>query len=135
MSRITMVDTFVLDASALLCLLKGEAGAERVLTVLPHAWISAVHLFETYAHLADLGGTEERIAQAIEGLHLRTVPFDALQARAAGMLQPKGKTFGLSLSDCAALALARQRGATAMTTHRAWTDLAEPLGVVVELVG
>jgi ribonuclease VapC len=130
-----MSEAFVLDASALLCLLKGEAGAERVLAVLPRAWISPVSLLETYAHLAALGGTEERIALAIEGLHLRVVPFDTLQARAAGMLQPTAQAFALSPGDCAALALARQRGATALTTHRAWADLAEPLGVVVELVG
>ncbi|MBX9660242.1 MAG: hypothetical protein K2X00_16900, partial [Nitrospiraceae bacterium] len=72
-----MSESFVLDASALLCLLKGEQGSERILTTLPRASISAVNLSEVYAKLTEVGGSEARIVQAIEGLHLRIVPFDA----------------------------------------------------------
>ena len=83
-----MTERFVLDASALLCLLKGEQGAERVVSVLARAVVSAVNLSEVYGKLADAGGSEDRIAQAIGGLYLRVEPFDDEQARRAGMLQP-----------------------------------------------
>ncbi|GJE61327.1 type II toxin-antitoxin system VapC family toxin [Methylobacterium trifolii] len=129
-----MSELFVLDASALLCLLKGERGAERVISSLPRAWISAVNLSEVYAKLADAGGAEARIAKAIGGLHLRIEPFDDAQARAAGMLRPMTKSFGLSLGDRACLGLARQRGATALTTDRVWTELPDTLGVAIELI-
>ena len=129
-----MSEVFVLDASALLCLLKGERGSERVITSLPRAWVSAVNLSEVYAKLADAGGTETQIARAIESLHLRVEPFDDVQAGAAGMLRPMTKSAGLSLGDRACLALARHRGAIALTTDRVWTELAEPLGVTIEVI-
>lgn len=113
-----MSESFVLDASALFCLLMGEQGSERVLAVLPRASISAVNLSEVYAKLAEVGGSEVRIVQAIAGLHLRIVPFDDAQARAAGMLLPVSGSRELSLGDCACLALARRHGSIAMTTDQ-----------------
>ena len=113
-----MSEAFVLDASALLCLLQGEDGAERVVVALPRAMISAVNLSEVYDKLAEVGGSEARIAQAIDGLHIRVIPFDDIQARAVGMLRPLTKSLGLSLGDRACLALAHQRGAAALTADR-----------------
>ncbi|MBX9933432.1 type II toxin-antitoxin system VapC family toxin [Methylorubrum populi] len=129
-----MSESFVLDASALLCLLKGKQGFERVLAALPRASISAVNLSEVYAKLAEVGGSEARIVQAIEGLHLRIVPFDAAQACSASMLHPITQNLELSLGDRACLALARQHGAIALTTDPAWTELSETLNVTVELI-
>lgn len=129
-----MTERFVLDASALLCLLKSEQGAERVLAVMPRAVISAVNLCEVYGKLADAGGSEDRIAQAIGGLHLRVEPFDEAQARRAGMLRPLTKSLGLSLGDRACLGLAQHHGTTALTTDRIWADLPDALGVSVEVI-
>jgi ribonuclease VapC len=129
-----MTERFVLDASALLCLLKGEQGAERVLSVLARTVVSAVNLSEAYGKLADAGGSEDRIAQAIGGLHLRVEPFDDDQARRAGMLQPLTKSLGLSLGDRVCLALAQHRGATALTADRIWDDLPDSIGVSVEVI-
>ena len=129
-----MTEAFVLDASALLCLLKGEAGTQRVITVLPRAWISAVALSEVYAALAEAGGSQHRIAQAVGGLHLRVDPFDDAQAQAAGMLRPLLKAFDLSLSDHACIALAQQRNAVALTTQKAWADLPKSLGITIEIL-
>lgn len=129
-----MSERFVLDASALLCLLKSEQGAERVLSVLPRALVSAVNLCEVYGKLADAGGSESRIAQAIGGLHLRIEPFDDAQARRAGMLRPLTESLGLSLGDRACLALAGHRGATALTTDPIWADLPDSIDVSVEVI-
>jgi ribonuclease VapC len=129
-----MSERFVLDASALLCLLKSEQGADRVLSVLPRAAISAVNLCEVYSKLADAGGSESRIAQAIGGLHLRVEAFDDEQARRTGMLRPLTKSLGLSLGDRACLALAQHRESTALTTDRIWADLPEAVSAFVEVI-
>lgn len=129
-----MTERFVLDALALLCLLKSELGAERVLSVLPRALVSAVNLSEVYGKLADAGGSESRVAQAIGGFHLRVEPFDDEQARRTGMLRPLTKRMGLSLGDQACLALAQHHGATALTTDRIWADLPDTIGVSVEVI-
>jgi len=60
-----MSEAFVLDASAVLCLLKGEKGTDRVIEVLPRSFISAVNLSEVYAKLADAGGSEQQLAHAV----------------------------------------------------------------------
>lgn len=129
-----MSESFVLDASALLCLLEGEEGTERVLTAMPRAWVSALNLSEVYAKLADAGGSETRIAQTIDGLHLRVEPFDNAQARRAGILRSLTKSLGLSLGDRACLALAQHRSAIALTTDRAWAELPDSVGIAVEVI-
>jgi len=45
-----MSEAFVLDASAVLCLLKGEKGTDRVIEVLPRSFISAVNLLALHAN-------------------------------------------------------------------------------------
>ena len=129
-----MSEAFVLDASAVLCLLKGEPGADRVIEALPRSMISAVNLSEVYAKLADAGGSEERIAHAIGVLHLKVEPFDGQQARIAGMLRPATKTLGLSFGDRACLATARVNAATALTTDRVWAELPETLAISIQLL-
>jgi PIN domain nuclease of toxin-antitoxin system len=126
-------EAFVLDASAVLCLLRTETGADRVYEALPRAVVSAVNLSEVYAKLSELGGSERQIVQAIGALHLRVEPFDGEQARVAGMLRPVTKVLGLSLGDRACLALAQTRKATALTTDRAWSDL-QGLGLSITVV-
>jgi ribonuclease VapC len=91
-----MSEAFVLDASAVLCLLKGEKGTDRVIEVLPRSFISAVNLSEVYAKLADAGGSEQQLAHAVGVLHLKVEPFDDDQCRDAGMLRPVTKPLGLS---------------------------------------
>ena len=50
-----MSEAFVLDASALFCLLHAEAGAEQVAEILPQSVIGAVNLSEVYGKLAEAG--------------------------------------------------------------------------------
>jgi len=127
-----MSEAFVLDASAVLCLLKGEKGTDRVIEVLPRSSISAVNLSEVYAKLADAGGSEEKVAHAIGVLHLKVEPFDDEQCKDAGMLRPATKSIGLSLGDRACLALARRRKATALTADQIWNEVPAALGIKIE---
>ncbi len=125
-----MSDAFVLDASALLCLLNGETGATRVAEALGRSVISAVNLSEVVAKLADSGGPASEIAAAVESLQLEIVPFDELQAMRAGLLRQKTRRAGLSFGDRACLALGEDRDAIVLTCDGVWSTL--DLGVAIE---
>jgi PIN domain nuclease of toxin-antitoxin system len=122
----------VLDASAVLAMIGGEAGSDAVAEILPQAVISAVNLAEVVSKLSERGATPEQIDEVLTRLRLSVVSFDASQARLAGLLRPRTKAAGLSLADRACLALAIERGAPAVTTDRAWTNV--DVGVTTQLV-
>lgn len=118
-----MSDRYVLDASALLCLLNDETGADRVIAALDDALISTVNYSEVVAKIVDRGGTPELIAAMLDPLHLRLVDFDHAQAVQAGELRRTTRTLGLSLGDRACLALAASRGLEVLTADRVWSGL------------
>ena len=122
----------VLDSSALLCLLNGEVGAERVAEALPSAAIGAVNLAEIVAKLREKGLSAEEADEVLGGLHLDVRPFTAAQAAATGHLRPATRSLGLSLGDRACLALAAELGAVALTTDRGWAGA--DVGVAVEVL-
>lgn len=79
--------SYVLDASALLCLLQSEPGADRVAEALPYAVIGAVNFSEAVGKLVEAGVEEREIDSVIDTLQLKVVPFDQEQARLAGLLR------------------------------------------------
>lgn len=113
----------VLDASALLALVRDEPGADDVTTLLDSAVVSAVNLSEVVAKLADSGMPEAAIYATLEEVELSVVSFDRSHAYAAGYLRPMTRQAGLSFGDRACLALARQLGVPAITTDRRWLEL------------
>jgi PIN domain nuclease of toxin-antitoxin system len=121
----------VLDASAVLCLIRAELGAAAVQAALPSARISAVNLAEVVAKMADLGMDGPLIAQVLDPLDLTVIPFGADQARASGLMRPATRSLGLSLGDRACLALAAQLGVPALTTDQAWSGVDVGAKVVV----
>ena len=125
-----MSDAFVLDASALLCLLHDEKGAGRVAQALSRSVVSAVNLSEAIAKLADAGLSAQRISAALEALQLAVVAFDEEQSTLAGLLRPKTKRAGLSFGDRACLALGQLRKAMVLTCDKRWSSL--DLGIAVE---
>ncbi|MDB5482324.1 MAG: hypothetical protein JWO83_3377 [Caulobacteraceae bacterium] len=118
-----MSERYVLDGSAVLCLIRNEPGADTVKAALPDSSISTVNLSEVIAKMADLGMDAHLIDAVLDPLQLPAIPFDVAQARVAGLLRPATRSLGLSQGDRACLALAEQSGATAMTTDRAWGTL------------
>ncbi len=126
-----MSRVYVLDASALLCLLLEERGAEKVLAALPGCVIGAVNLSEVVAKLSDRGGAPAAIDAALSALDLEVAPFDAEQARLAGLLRLQTRGLGLSLGDRACLALACLRKTVALTCDANWAKL--EIGCAVEL--
>ena len=126
----------VLDASALLALLRNEDGGERVAKALPRgAAVSALNWAEVLTRLIDLGGdpveiTARALPAAAAGA-VEVVPFDEAGARETARLRLKTRSLGLSLADRAALALAKTRGVPVLTADRAWRSLRLPIKIEV----
>ena len=121
----------VLDASALMALIRGEAGADRVTACLPWSIVSAVNEAEVQARLVSAGVEEQLAWWHIAEANCPSVPFDRDQARIAGGLVKITRPFGLSLGGRACLALALQRHATVYTTDPIWKSLSLPIRIEV----
>ena len=113
----------VLDGSALLALLLGETGADRVADLLPRSAVSALNLSEVVAKLSEREVPELGIRTALGDLDLDVRAFDQDAAFAAGRLREPTRNHGLSLGDRACLALAMRLDAVAVTADRAWAGL------------
>jgi ribonuclease VapC len=124
--------TFVLDASAVLALLNGEAGGEFVKQRLSDATISVVNLVEVGTKLVDNGMSLEAAQEAIELLELPTADFDAPLASLAIRLRLSTRKSGLSLADRVCLALAIQEEAVAVTSDRIWATI--DVGCKIEVI-
>ena len=111
---------FVLDSSAILALIRGEPGAEFVELLLSRAVISSVNIAEIVSKLTDLNSTTAPMDAILEGAGVEIVPFAESQARLCGELRRATRSRGLSLGDRACLALAQERGLTAVTADAAW---------------
>jgi ribonuclease VapC len=101
---------FVLDASAVLALLLGEPGADKVATALDDAGMTTVSLAEVVSHYAKLGIERRDIQALLRPLPIRLAPIDTALSYEAGMLRPITIAGGLSLGDRYCLALDRREG-------------------------
>src|SRR3954451_12193325 len=124
----------VLDASALLCLLFDEPGADRVERVLPEALISAANLAEVLSKLVDRGLDGNEALADLRELDLEVVALDRAQAEAAGLLRSATREAGRSLGAWACLAVAQQRGAATLTMDPRQAEVAGAVGITVELI-
>ena len=122
----------VLDSSAVLTVINGEAGAERVEDALMGGSISAANFSEVLSKLVDRGRDDGDAVAVLDALPLTVLPLDAAQARRAGLLRRQTRKLGLSLGDRACLALAVELGLPVVTADRAWAEL--DLGIEVAVV-
>ena len=123
---------WVLDASAVLAVIKREPGEDRVAEALDAgAVVSAVNLSEVVAKLAAARAPEAGIRARIEALRLDVAPFDADAAFAAGLLIPLTRSAGLSLGDRACIALGQRRGLPVLTADTAWAGLGRGVEITV----
>jgi PIN domain nuclease of toxin-antitoxin system len=121
----------VLDSSAVLAVILEEPGAERVEALLPGAKVSAVNVGEVAAKLRDLGMPEETVETVLTKLQIEVHAHGWDAALASGFLRPATRIAGLSLGDCACLALAAALGLPAVTADHSWQGVAEAVGVQV----
>jgi len=127
------MNKIVLDASAMLAVLNGEPGSERLtLEMLSNAAGSTVNLAEVHTKLVSRGGDpDEAWEDALSAVH-DPIPFTAEHARIAGDLVVQTRRLGLSLGDRACLALGVALHAPVYTTDKSWKDL--KLGVRIHVI-
>ena len=121
----------ILDASALLALLRGEAGARKVEGALGDARMSVVNMAEVASHYSKLGMPDDVISAMLRPLPITLVDADAGQCWEAGRLRGLTVEAGLSLGDRFCLALAKRDKLPAWTADRKWRDIADAAGVKV----
>jgi PIN domain nuclease of toxin-antitoxin system len=124
----------VLDASALLALLRGEAGAERVKSILKNSAMTTINFGEVVGFYARRGASEPEIRSLLHALPVERVAFDEELAYVVGLMLPQTSSAGLSLGDRACLGLAGRLGVKALTADRSWSRIARAVGVEVEVI-
>lgn len=100
-------DRPVFDASAVLALMHGEPGADRLKDIQPDAVVNAVNAAEVLAKLVSRGMPAAEAQAAYEALHFETTPFEPAMAAISARYVRKG----VSLGDRCFLAAAERHGA------------------------
>jgi PIN domain nuclease of toxin-antitoxin system len=113
----------VVDASAVLALLKGEAIADEHMSRIPGATISSLNLCEIVSKQTLAGVDEPAIRHALMLLNLEVAVFDSERAIRAGLLVGVTRPFGLSMGDRACVSLGVELGLPVLTADRAWDRL------------
>ena len=124
----------VLDASAVLAMVRGEPGGERVAGVIAGARMSAVNLAEVVSYLTHAGVPTPDIAEMLTPLPLAVIDADSDLAWRAGRLRKTTAAAGLSLGDRFCLALAMRDGMTAWTADRRWRNIAPQIEAEIVVI-
>ena len=122
----------VLDASALISLLKEERGATKIAAVVADAVIGSVSHAEVVGHYVRLGAPADEIRMMLDALPIEVVVIDEALSWEAGALGPAAAD--LSLGDRFCLALARRLKQPAYTADRTLKEAAVAAGVKVVVV-
>ena len=123
---------FVLDASALMAVIRREPGAPFVEARMSGARMSAVNASEAVMRSVEKGFCEDLVIALIAAERLVLVPFDAGLAIATARLRSVTHHLGLSFADRACIATAIAIGGTIITADRVWATL--DLGCKIELI-
>ena len=124
----------VLDASALLALLRDEPGAATVAEAIADARMSSVNYAEVVSHFIHAGMPPDQVDAMLRPLPMTIIAADQALATLAGRLRAVTATAGLSLGDRFCLALARRDGLPALTADKQWRAVAEAAGVTVSVI-
>lgn len=122
----------VLDASAVLAVLRSEPGSEQVTEVIGDALVSVINEAEVIGKLIWRGQTPRQAESVVRGLPYQLMDLDKDLCRRAGSWWAETKPQGLSLADRCCLALAKREGLPALTTDGSWAKIA--LDVEVQLI-
>jgi PIN domain nuclease of toxin-antitoxin system len=127
------MNRIVLDASAILAVINGEPGAEKLTSdLLARAVASTVNLAEVQTKLVSRGWTSEQAWEDATSPVREVVSFDEGQARIAGDLMIETRHLGLSLGDRACLALGIGLKVPVYTAEKAWKKL--KVGVRIHVI-
>jgi PIN domain nuclease of toxin-antitoxin system len=124
----------VLDASALLALLKDEPGSRRVAERIADSRMSVVNYSEVVSHFVKAGMPPADIEAMLRPLPMTLVAADADTASLAGRLRAVTAEAGLSLGDRFCLALALREDLPAWTADKQWSALSEAVGATIVVI-
>ena len=126
----------VFDTSALLAHLNRETGADVVEAWLDRggAAVSALTVQELAKKIVERGGTRGDADETVDDLGLAVHDLTRELGLDAGAMVAATKPKGLSEGDRACLALARHLDVPAVTADRPWAEIADGVGVRVELI-
>jgi ribonuclease VapC len=122
---------YVLDASALVAVLRREPGAEFVEARMAGALMCTVNASEAVMRGVEKGFSEDLMAALISSQELELVSFDAELALSTARLRPSTKHLGLSFADRACIATAIRAKAVAVTADRIWATLDLPCTIEI----
>jgi ribonuclease VapC len=128
------VTAAVLDASAIIALLKSERGASKVSGVVAEAAVGVFNQAEVVSHFVHLGAPIDEIHAMLAALPYDVIPAEEALGWEAGALRAVTSGAGLSLGDRFCLALAKQLKVPAYTADRTWKDVAGAADVKVVLI-
>ncbi|ARS29409.1 type II toxin-antitoxin system VapC family toxin [Sphingomonas sp. KC8] len=126
--------SIILDASALLAMLRDEPGGDKVADVLIDSHMCVVNLAEVTGHFVHNDMPPREVDAMLHPLPVTFVAADAELARVAGHLRAATSEAGLSLGDRFCLALAMREGWPAWTADRQWASVAAKIGVDVVVI-
>ena len=126
--------SIILDASALLAMLRHEPGGDTVADALVDAQMSVINLAEVTSHFVYNAMPPQEVDAMLRPLPITLVAADTELARRAGHLRAVTAEAGLSLGDRFCLALAQREGLPAWTADRQWASVAERVGVDIVLI-
>ncbi|MEM7785677.1 MAG: type II toxin-antitoxin system VapC family toxin [Planctomycetota bacterium] len=121
----------VLDASALIAVLRDEEGAATVVAQLNGAIISSVNLCEVIYKAIDRGALIETVMANLRNLPITTIAFDDEQAVIAASIHQVTHKKGISFADRACLSLGILKDRKVWTSDKKWEKL--DVGADVEL--
>ena len=124
----------VLDASAVIALLKGERGASKVAKVVADSAVGVFNHAEVVSHFVHIGAPLEEIRIMLGALPYALVGADEVLGWEAGALRRVTARAGLSLGDRFCLALAKRMEVPAYTGDVAWKNIATDAGVKVVMI-
>lgn len=122
----------VLDASAVISLLKEERGATKVAEVVAGAVIGSVSHAEVVGHYVRLGAPAAEVRTMLDALPIEVIDVDEALSWDVGACG--AAAVGLSLGDLFCLALARRLKQPAYTADWTLKEAAAAFGVKVVVV-
>jgi ribonuclease VapC len=116
----------VFDASAVVAVLRNEAGARFIVPYCSGGVLSTVNLQEAIKILRAGGFSQESVAYLIDALRFEIVPHSMEDAYQAAELVNSMRQYGSSIGDRTCMALGISRNLPVLTTNRAWMQLSIP---------
>ena len=126
--------TIVLDASALIAMLKQEPGGDRVAAIIGDTKITAINYAEVISHFCHAGMPTIEVDAMLRPLPMVVVSADEKLARLAGHLRTMTSSAGLSLGDRFCVALAQLEKLPAWTFDRNWQAISEAVQVEITII-